>query len=123
MLFYRRYASIEEDSKLPPTLTSFLNLMHSEPMFKLLSRLTGLKLADLAEDDDEEGHPGSSSPKDNEEDSQSNPGCHSEVRQWQHGCYTLMHDADPDLVDFALDAMIFFGCDGECQFTDTQRAQ
>lgn len=40
-----------------------------------------------------------------------NPKCRSEVRRWEHGCYTLAHDTDVDNLDFALDLMLYVGCD------------
>ncbi len=90
-------------------------MMRSKPMFKLLARLTGLNLAELESRDNDQPS-GSSQTDDRESSSESKPGCYGEVRRWSHGCYTLVHDTDPHLVDFALDAMVFFGCDGNLLF-------
>lgn len=43
----------------------------------------------------------------------SEPCCHGDVYRWSHGCYTLIHDSDPEMLEMALDAMLFFNCDGE----------
>ncbi len=42
-----------------------------------------------------------------------NPTCKCEVRKWAHGDYTLVHDTDAELSEFALDAMLFCSCKGE----------
>ncbi|XP_030059563.1 LOW QUALITY PROTEIN: prolyl 3-hydroxylase OGFOD1 [Microcaecilia unicolor] len=39
------------------------------------------------------------------------PVCKGELRQWGHGNYTLMHDTDTDHAEFALDLLLFFGCE------------
>lgn len=36
----------------------------------------------------------------------------SEVRKWSQGCYTLVHDTDTDMSEYALDAMFFSACPG-----------
>eukprot|EP00794_Sanderia_malayensis_P007942 gene7942-8797_t len=112
----RNYESIQKDTSLPEMLGCFVSLMHSKPMFKLLTRLTGLKLAELESDEENsKDENAASSSNQNDDDmeckSQSNPGCYSEIRHWSHGFYTLVHDTDPHLVDFALDAILFFRCD------------
>ncbi|XP_065069559.1 prolyl 3-hydroxylase OGFOD1-like [Rhopilema esculentum] len=105
----RKYETIEYDDKLSPNLKSLVDLMHSEPMFKLLTKLTGLNLAVLDADNNKESVSGTSSKADQEKASA--PSCCSEVRRWARGSYTLMHDSDPALKEFALDAMLFFRCD------------
>ena len=42
-----------------------------------------------------------------------NPRCHGEIRRWQHGSYTLVHDTDSEGFEFALDCMLFCSCKGE----------
>ena len=81
-------------------------------MFKLLSKLTGLKLAEFEAEDEKKDTATSSSPADGLGD-ESNSCCSCEIRHWSHGSYTLMHDTDPGLNEFALDAMLFFACDGK----------
>nr|XP_033797183.1 prolyl 3-hydroxylase OGFOD1 [Geotrypetes seraphini] len=39
------------------------------------------------------------------------PVCRGELRRWGHGNYTLMHDTDTDHAEFALDLLLFFGCE------------
>ncbi|ELU03649.1 hypothetical protein CAPTEDRAFT_166954 [Capitella teleta] len=38
--------------------------------------------------------------------------CRYEVRKWEQGCYTLMHDTDLQGQEYALDVMLFCGCKG-----------
>ncbi|GAB1607165.1 prolyl 3-hydroxylase OGFOD1-like [Argonauta hians] len=38
--------------------------------------------------------------------------CSTEVRRWSHGCYTLLRDTEAQEADFALDAFLFFACEG-----------
>lgn len=38
------------------------------------------------------------------------PLCAGELRRWKRGCYTLIHDAQSD--EFALDLLLFCGCEG-----------
>jgi len=45
-----------------------------------------------------------------------NPTCRYEVRKWQHGNYTLVHDTDLQGSEFALDAALFCLCKGLFQF-------
>ena len=43
----------------------------------------------------------------------SNPRSHGEIRLWEHGSYTLVHDTDADSgCKFSLDAMLYCGCKG-----------
>jgi Rps23 Pro-64 3,4-dihydroxylase Tpa1-like proline 4-hydroxylase len=39
-----------------------------------------------------------------------NPRCRYEVRRWQHGSYTLVHDTDLGGSEFALDALLYCSC-------------
>ena len=41
------------------------------------------------------------------------PSCHGDIRRWGHGCYTLIHDTDPEGAEFALDALLYIGGKGE----------
>ncbi|XP_059489454.1 prolyl 3-hydroxylase OGFOD1 isoform X2 [Neocloeon triangulifer] len=68
----RHYQRAEKTS-LPARLQEFLELMHSQSMFKLLASMTGLDLLEERDPDVEE-----------------QPSCHSEVQQWSQGCYTLL---------------------------------
>ncbi|XP_029464570.1 prolyl 3-hydroxylase OGFOD1 isoform X2 [Rhinatrema bivittatum] len=47
----------------------------------------------------------------------SGPVCNGELRHWGHGHYTLMHDTDADHSEFALDLLLFCGCqDWEAEY-------
>ena len=35
------------------------------------------------------------------------------VRKWEQGCYTLVHDTDTEGLKFALDLVLYVGCQGE----------
>ena len=35
------------------------------------------------------------------------------MRRWAHGCYTLVHDTDPEGAEFALDALLYLGGSGK----------
>ncbi|XP_006000793.1 prolyl 3-hydroxylase OGFOD1 isoform X2 [Latimeria chalumnae] len=156
----RCYEQVEEGS-LPEILRQCMELLHSEPMFLLLSNFTGLKLHFLAssneEDEDEEAESSSDSSqhaeasssrrevagappganievkeRDTELDGQqavsqlgkrgteakeSVPVCRGELRHWRHGHYTLLHDTDVENAEFALDLLLFCGCEGwEAEF-------
>jgi hypothetical protein len=47
-----------------------------------------------------------------ERPSPGNPRCRGEIRRWRHGSYTLVHDTDPERAQYALDAMLYCGCEG-----------
>ncbi|XP_053305285.1 prolyl 3-hydroxylase OGFOD1 [Spea bombifrons] len=115
---------------LPEVISNCMELLGSEAFFLLLSNLTGLKLHFLSgnddDDSDEEEGPGPSTsngttssdsearavqPKNNLEESEKVPLCSGELRHWRHGHYTLIHDHDPERYEFALDLLLFFGCD------------
>ena len=111
---------LEEDTA-DDLLVEFVTLLKSRPFYKLLTKLTGIELVRLENDE--------SSLKDNEEKessstvliSQNNKSdlssCVTNVRRWQHGCYTLVSDFDPCGKEFALDLMLSLACDGLHFFT------
>ncbi|XP_078527691.1 prolyl 3-hydroxylase OGFOD1 [Lissotriton helveticus] len=136
----RCYEQAEED-QLPEILKKCSELLQSEAMFLLLSNLTGLKLHFLAssDSDDEENEgsavvrrmedsagPSSSNVEGNHSgrstveteqqktaiEKSSVPVSRGELRHWRNGHYTLIHDTDTDNCEFALDLLLFFGCDG-----------
>ncbi|MGH0166668.1 UNVERIFIED_CONTAM: hypothetical protein FKN15_066872 [Acipenser sinensis] len=39
------------------------------------------------------------------------PVCRGELRRWQHGDYTIIHDTDVGNAEFALDLLLFLGCE------------
>ena len=108
----RHYKALEDNSEFPPNLKSLVELMRSLPMFKLLTKLTGLNLTDLESEESLQENPATST-REMGNGNESNASCTFEIRHWSHGSYTLMHDSDPGMQEFALDAMLFFGCDGE----------
>ncbi|PIK54108.1 putative 2-oxoglutarate and iron-dependent oxygenase domain-containing protein 1 isoform 1 [Apostichopus japonicus] len=116
----RRSYEVARTDSYPLILKECLDVMHSELMFLLLSRLTGLKLHEDVEDS-------SSDEEDTEEARQDqngkyvknslamktrggNPRCRVEVRRWSHGSYTLIHDTDTVGSEFSLDCNLFLGC-------------
>lgn len=42
--------------------------------------------------------------------------CRQAVRRWGRGDYTLLHDTDNEGSEYALDAMLFFACQGQGYF-------
>ncbi|KAG7468660.1 hypothetical protein MATL_G00145490 [Megalops atlanticus] len=42
----------------------------------------------------------------------STPECCGELRRWRHGDYTLVHDTDLHNTEFALDLLLYCGCEG-----------
>lgn len=111
--------------ELPDVLKSCMELLKSEAFFLLLSNLTGLKLHFLAanneESDEEEGSSelnGNTSAQgdDSNHTVQAGSGvrvpvCSGELRHWEHGHYTMIHDHDPERQEFALDLLWFCGCE------------
>ncbi|XP_053556280.1 prolyl 3-hydroxylase OGFOD1 [Bombina bombina] len=110
---------------LPDVLKCCMELLRSEAFFLLLSNLTGLKLHFLAdnESDEEEGSSEQSSaallqganaegsPSDATVQGERVPTCSGELRRWSHGHYTMIHDHDPERHEFALDLLLFCGCE------------
>ncbi|XP_001637143.2 prolyl 3-hydroxylase OGFOD1 isoform X1 [Nematostella vectensis] len=102
----------ETADSLPEVLCELQKLLKSLPMFKLLRTFTGLDLADTPLTSNERSPTqatqdgtgaGTSSP--------GNPRCRGEARRWSHGSYTLVHDTDPERAEFALDIMLYCGCE------------
>uniref|UniRef100_A0A8C9VY50 2-oxoglutarate and iron-dependent oxygenase domain containing 1 n=1 Tax=Scleropages formosus TaxID=113540 RepID=A0A8C9VY50_SCLFO len=128
-----------EQQGLPPCVSACWELLSSEAFFLLLSNFTGLKLHFMAagddtdeeeEEKDEERAAGSTDPepraaperqKSEQEKTSadlpvcpepSTPLCRGELRCWGHGDYTLIHDTNVDSMEFALDLLLYFGCEG-----------
>ncbi|XP_052257592.1 prolyl 3-hydroxylase OGFOD1-like [Dreissena polymorpha] len=117
-----------DESSLPDPVQTCLRLLRSDAMFLLLSNLTGLRLHELAaassdsegeEDGIEEGEEeqgGAScsktnkNEKDKSEDKLCASRCRSEVRHWSPGSYTLVHDTNTEGAEFALDLVLYVGC-------------
>ncbi|XP_059145814.1 prolyl 3-hydroxylase OGFOD1-like [Physella acuta] len=114
----KRKYYLADKEKLPSVVAEFLTFCHSDAAFLLLSNLTGLKLHPLApvSDDEDDTNAAGSSAGSSSSGAASNPKCRSEVRRWEHGCYTLAHDTDVDNLDFALDLMLYVGCDKDWLF-------
>ncbi|XP_033896237.3 prolyl 3-hydroxylase OGFOD1 isoform X2 [Acipenser ruthenus] len=135
----KRCYECAEEAVLPECVSQCWELLASEAMFLLLSNFTGLKLHYLAsgddddndeEDDDEEKEEadetvaGSSDAAGNSIDGleekeapgktmeePSAPVCRGELRRWRHGDYTIVHDTDVGNAEFALDLLLFLGCE------------
>ena len=43
--------------------------------------------------------------------------CRGDLYHWQPGDYTLASDCDPELGECALDAILFFGCEGMHEYS------
>lgn len=39
--------------------------------------------------------------------------CHAQIQHWQPGDYTLISDTDPEIGEYALDAVAYFCCEGK----------
>ncbi|XP_056382243.1 prolyl 3-hydroxylase OGFOD1 isoform X1 [Hyla sarda] len=113
--------------ELPDALSACMELLQSEAFFLFLSNLSGLKLHFLAPDN-EDSDEGESSSGDNarsssqrdgaenagpaaESEGDKVPTCTGELRHWEHGHYTMIHDNDPERQEFALDLLLFCGCE------------
>ncbi|XP_028404609.1 prolyl 3-hydroxylase OGFOD1-like isoform X2 [Dendronephthya gigantea] len=119
----RKYEKADESS-LTSHVRECLELFKSEPMFKLLTTFTGLKLSDVdinssenSEKNENEGKPNDSitTTETLAEDkdkliNEKSYRCHGKVCRWSHGCYTLIHDNDPEASEMALDCLFFVGC-------------
>ncbi|CAG5115283.1 unnamed protein product [Candidula unifasciata] len=116
----RKYYSADM-KQMPQVVSEFLHVIHSDAAFLVLSNLTGLKLHPLAPCEDSEvtvngkvGGPSSSSSSSSMvRHVTADPRCRSEVRRWEHSCYTLGHDTDTEMQDFALDTVMYIGCTQE----------
>lgn len=105
----KRFYSILELDSAPSVIKECLDLLHSDAFFLVLSNLTGLKLHELAACSDSDGE----TSQDTENNGGSRvPGCHSEVRKWRHGNYTLVHDTDCSSAEFELDSILHLNCQG-----------
>ncbi|KAG8437670.1 hypothetical protein GDO86_008396 [Hymenochirus boettgeri] len=104
---------------LPEVLDSCMELLRSEAFFLLLSNLTGLKLHFLATNNEESDEGEGSSELIAEAvgeghiaEGEKVPSCSGELRYWKHSYYTMIHDFDPERHQFALDLLLYCGCDG-----------
>ncbi|KAM4614559.1 prolyl 3-hydroxylase OGFOD1 [Discoglossus pictus] len=64
------------------------------PALAVQGDITGIESSDLAEQVGEH-----------------TPTCSGELRHWTHGHYTMIHDHDPERHEFALDLLLFCGCE------------
>uniref|UniRef100_A0A3Q3SV15 Prolyl 3-hydroxylase OGFOD1 n=1 Tax=Mastacembelus armatus TaxID=205130 RepID=A0A3Q3SV15_9TELE len=129
----KRYYEVASLETLPQCVSACWELLCSEAFFLLLSNFTGLRLhylcpADDADDADDkkekEGNKESEGVQDGEATGSSTqsppanrsrakgvtPVCGGELRQWSHGSYTLLNDADAARAEYALDLVLPFGC-------------
>ncbi|XP_035223894.1 prolyl 3-hydroxylase OGFOD1-like [Stegodyphus dumicola] len=99
----QKFHEIIIDTSVPAILKECQNLFCSEPVFLLLSNITGLKLHPLCEDvdGDDEGSGGY------HRDSMGKVS--SSIRKWSHGSYTLLHDQSFTQSSF-LNAQLYFNC-------------
>lgn len=107
----KRHFKEADKGSVSPVVQQLMKVLQSQPMFKLLRTMTGLELASLPLSDDDD-----SSDEDEckgiGEKKENGPCCHGNMRQWSHGCYTLVHDTDPEGRKFALDVLLYVGGKG-----------
>lgn len=109
----KRHFEEADLESVSPIVQQLTKLLQSQPMFKLLRTMTGLELADLPLSDDDNDSSGDDGDNEGNKDSNqkkvSVPCCHGNIRRWTHGCYTLVHDTDPEGAEFALDVLLYVG--------------
>ncbi|XP_041359962.1 prolyl 3-hydroxylase OGFOD1-like [Gigantopelta aegis] len=109
----RNYCTCDTTNQ-PTIVQDCVRFFQSDAMFLILSNLTGLKLHELASvsdsDSDQDGESSSARGEDCSTNKSDTPRCGSEVRQWSHGNYTLVHDTDRDISQVALDTVLSIGC-------------
>ena len=97
----RRYFVLDE-TNFPERLKEFVLVMKSEQLFLILGAMTGLKLHPLNPDDSESDDDSECSDQEetgSKKVTKSNPRCAFEVRKFEPGCYTLIHDYDGEVLD------------------------
>ncbi|VDI51714.1 Hypothetical predicted protein [Mytilus galloprovincialis] len=104
----RKYSALDLNSA-PEILKTCLDFLQSDALFLVLSNITGLKLHELASCSDSDGETSENNQNNGEEKI---PCCHSEVRKWNHGNYTLIRDTDCTTADFELDSLLHICCEG-----------
>jgi len=105
----RKYYEADKGD-IPPVLAEYLRVIQSDAVFLVLSNLTGLKLHSMAPGSDSDASDGAGPSV------EVNPRCRTEVRRWEHGCYTLAHDTDTEMFEFALDTMLYVDCSKDWTF-------
>jgi hypothetical protein len=120
----RHYYTLKEESA-PEPLKQLLTVLRSEEMFLIVSNCAGIKLHPMAPDtsdssdsNDSEEETGEQPPRiENKpkEPKVRNPRVRLEMRKWTHGCYSLVHDHDPEVLDeeCKLDCILHFNHDQE----------
>ncbi|XP_064089453.1 uncharacterized protein LOC135203593 isoform X2 [Macrobrachium nipponense] len=98
----KQSCKVLKQEKLPAVVADCMKFLKSEALFLILSQLTGLKLHQLAPPDSDPD-----SDEEEEESKDSSPGMIIDIRQWSHGCYTLLRDCDQAERSSALDASLF----------------
>ncbi|XP_068249664.1 prolyl 3-hydroxylase OGFOD1 [Palaemon carinicauda] len=98
----KQSCKVLKQGKLPGVIAECIKFLKSEALFLILSQLTGLKLHRLAPPDSDPD-----SEDEEEESKDSNPGVIIDIRQWSHGCYTLLRDCDQEERTSTLDASLF----------------
>lgn len=131
----RHYYALKEESA-PEPVQQLLSVLRSEAMFLIVSNLSGIKLHPLAPDtsdsdnsseeegeeeeedgDEDEGRPLPLAPLPNIKQVKTaksrNPRLQIQLRKWTHGCYSLVHDHDPEVLDeeAKLDCILHFNHD------------
>lgn len=96
MFFSGRKYEVADSSTLPAPLQMLKDIFESKSWFKYLKTITGLDLAPSVTSDLDVWQRGEQ------------PFCNVEIQRWTHGCYTLIHDQDPEFHSKALDVLLRF---------------
>lgn len=102
IFFIRRY-EVADPATLSPALLSMKDILESKCWFSCLRSLTSLDLAPSRCSDLEIWSAGNE------------PTCKVEIQRWTPGCYSLIHDKDPDFQTKALDVFLRFPYDNREQ--------
>ncbi|XP_057299979.1 prolyl 3-hydroxylase OGFOD1-like [Hydractinia symbiolongicarpus] len=92
---HRCYWCLRDEEQASENVKQLRKLLASKPFFKLLTKLSGLELALLDEEEN-----------DIEKKNAVPPLCSVQVRKWERGCYTLLHDEAPAGKEYTLDGVL-----------------
>lgn len=105
----------------PSLAKEMVQVFQSEAMFLTISNLSGIKFHPLAadtsesEEEEEEDEGIEKGPRPEKPVKVRNPRVSLEIRKWTKGCYTVVHDHDPEVLDdqSKLDCILHFDHDNE----------
>ncbi|KAI1280791.1 Prolyl 3-hydroxylase OGFOD1 [Halotydeus destructor] len=115
----RRKFDVLDIEKSPALAKELLQVFQSEAMFLIISNLSGIKLHPMAPDTSDSEQSGSEDDLERvdrlKEPKERNPRLKVELRKFSRGCYSLIHDHDPEVLDDEpkLDCILHFSHDFE----------